>query len=519
MSIISKLKYSVIFVHLLSLTACATLKASPSEKTISMTLEPKNNQALVYIFRNWSIYGGGVATQVFADTTHIGDLDTNYYLYFFTNASQLQISYFYSSYRQNISLEKGKKYYYAFDTTSYLKQLSESEARDLMSKYSLTGAHYTKMFQPKAIATMDNDSNRHSETIFDASLSDKTSDPTITIISPQLKRGLKISAREQSLTVTGIVHDTSGVAGVTVNGHPASLDERGNFASELLLKIGENNVVVEAVNVHRKRITERFTVVRAADQVVKARQSEAATVSGIGFGKYYALLIAVEDYANPEINRLDYPVVDAQKVNDALTRDYTFEQQNVILLKNPDRKTIFKAFQDLKSRITPKDNLLVFYAGHGVWQDDMQQGYWLPRDAADPNDPSDWIPNTTVRDYIKAIKAKHVLLVADACFSGGIFKVRDAFNRPTASVEKIYEMPSRKAITSGSLKTVPDKSVFVKYLVQRLNENQDRYLDAQKLFVSFKEAVINNSAVSQTPLYGAIAEAGDEGGDFIFVRR
>jgi len=109
--------------------------------------------------------------------------------------------------------------------------------------------------------------------------------------------------------------------------------------------------------------------------------------------------------------------------------------------------------------------------------------------------------------------------VADACFSGGIFKVRDAFTSTNASIEKIYEMPSRKAITSGSLKTVPDRSVFVEYLLKRLRDNPDKYLDAQKLFVSFKEAVINNSPNNQTPLYGAINEAGDEGGDFVFVRR
>jgi len=80
-------------------------------------------------------------------------------------------------------------------------------------------------------------------------------------------------------------------------------------------------------------------------------------------------------------------------------------------------------------------------------------------------------------------------------------------------------MPSRKALTSGSLKTVPDRSVFVEYLVKRLKENQDKYLDAQKLFISFKEAVINNSPINQIPLYGVINEAGDEGGDFIFTRR
>lgn len=342
--------------------------------------------------------------------------------------------------------------------------------------------------------------------------------PAIVITSPDISRGLRVTAKGESITVIGRATDGSGVARVLVNGEQAALDAEGNFSSDVLLKVGENQIAVTATNTQKISSTERIVVNREAGQAVRVKAATQPE-TGIGSGKYYALVIAVQDYLNPEINKLDFPVADAERVINALSSNYTFDRQNVTFLNNPNRKSIIKAFQDIKSIVTPRDNLLIFYAGHGIWLDDMQQGYWLPRDAAAANDPSDWIANSTIRDYIRAIKAKHVLLVADACFSGGIFKVRDAFSRPDASVEKIYEMPSRKAITSGSFKTVPDRSVFVEYLLKRLDENRDRFLDAQKLFVSFKEAVINNSPVSQTPLYGAIAESGDEGGDFIFVRR
>ena len=75
-------------------------------------------------------------------------------------------------------------------------------------------------------------------------------------------------------------------------------------------------------------------------------------------------------------------------------------------------------------------------------------------------------------------------------------------------------------MTSGALKTVPDKSVFVEYLVKRLKENTEKFLASQKLYISLKDAVINNSPSRQTPLYGIIQETGDEGiGDFIFVKK
>ncbi len=42
-------------------------------------------------------------------------------------------------------------------------------------------------------------------------------------------------------------------------------------------------------------------------------------------------------------------------------------------------------------------------------------------------------------------------------------------------------------------------------------------MSADQLFYRFREAVINNSP--NTPQYGVIHDAGDEGGEFIFIRR
>jgi len=345
---------------------------------------------------------------------------------------------------------------------------------------------------------------------------------TISITSPEIDRGLKIIEKSANLTVAGNAKGGSGVAEVLVNGQQAALDDQGHFSSEVLLKPGENQITVSATDTQRKSQSRTFSITRGTVKVVKKPDREIknteATVT-INTGKYHALIIAVQNYSSREINDLDHPIADAMAIKNILTKRYTFDDRNIIFLKNPDRKTIGTTFNDLRKKLSENDNLLIFYAGHGVWMDDMKEGYWLPRDASGINNPTDWIPNSTIRNYIRALKAKHVLLVADACFSGGIFKVREAFISPNASIEKIYEMQSRKAITSGSLKTVPDRSVFVEYLTKRLRENKENYLDAQKLFVSFKEAVINNSPNNQIPLYGAISEAGDEGGDFVFVRR
>lgn len=234
-------------------------------------------------------------------------------------------------------------------------------------------------------------------------------------------------------------------------------------------------------------------------------------------GRFYALLIGVSDYLD---NRLDLekPARDAQQLKRVLMDRYTFSDSTVTLLMNPTRQNILIALFNLRKVVGPRDNLLIFYAGHGYWDEEARQGYWWARDAT-ANDPSNWLSNSDVREQIRSIKSKHTLLISDACFSGGIFRTRSAAALQQASidVQMLYKLPSRRAITSGTLTTVPDKSVFFEYLVKRLEENTTDFMTSQQLFDSFRQAVINNSMV--VPQDGVIAEAGDEGGDFVFIRR
>ena len=263
------------------------------------------------------------------------------------------------------------------------------------------------------------------------------------------------------------------------------------------LKLGMNDIKIE---------------VYAADDTV----SKNVTVEYSFYAaRNFALLIANEKYDDPGITELDAPVKDATELYNTLTKDYNFEPENVTFLKNPTKADIIGTLHNLRSKLTPDDNLLIFYAGHGYWDEGMGVGYWLPKNASKDN-PVDWIPNTDLTNYLGAIKTKHTLLVADACFSGGIFKTRSAFSA-TYAVEMLYQLNSRKAITSGTLTEVPDRSVFFQYLLKNLKENTNEYLSAEELFSKMRMAVINNS--ENVPQFGTIQNVGDEGGDFIFIKR
>jgi hypothetical protein len=231
--------------------------------------------------------------------------------------------------------------------------------------------------------------------------------------------------------------------------------------------------------------------------------------------KNFALIIGAQDYQSDQVSKLDRPVEDAFALKNVLVSEYTFIEENVTLLKNLTRSDIIEAFDELADKVESLDNLFVFYAGHGIWDEKLQQGYWLPVDAK-KDSKAQWLSNGTIRDYLGAI-SKHTLLIADACFSGGILKERTSFNSSRAMVE-LYKLPSRKTITSGTLKTVPDKSVFLKYLVEGLKQNEHAIVSAHQLFANLRVAVIHNNPNSQVPQYGIIFGSGDQGGGFLFVR-
>ncbi|MBF24956.1 MAG: hypothetical protein CMP49_05475 [Flavobacteriales bacterium] len=235
-------------------------------------------------------------------------------------------------------------------------------------------------------------------------------------------------------------------------------------------------------------------------------------------GIYYALIIGSEDYLS-EIGALDHPVNDAEKLYKILTTHYTFNKDNVTLLKNPTRDDILSQLDNLLNTIGEYDNFLIFYAGHGYWDDQFQEGYWLPVNATKSGRGA-WISNSTIQSYLRAIGAQNTLLITDACFAGSIFKTRTAFsNNENKAMKDLYYTPSCKAITSGNMTEVPDKSVFINYLGDRLIKNKNRYLTSEQLFSSFKMAVINNSSNLQIPQFGVVRETGDQGGDFVFQKK
>jgi TolB-like protein len=227
--------------------------------------------------------------------------------------------------------------------------------------------------------------------------------------------------------------------------------------------------------------------------------------------KYHAIIISENQYQDDKINDLNEPKNDADKLTSILISKYSFNKEDVIRLVDPTRSNILDAIEQKRKSLSIEDNLLIFYAGHGYWDEGLKMGYWLPSDAK-KDSKSNWVSNTDLTIYLAAFESNHVLLVSDACFSGGIFKTR-SIGGMDQGTKRLYELKSRKAITSGNLKEVPDNSVFMKFFIKELEMNQNTFLTSDQLFAKIRPNILNNS--STEPLYGAIHNTGDEGGEFV----
>ncbi len=326
-----------------------------------------------------------------------------------------------------------------------------------------------------------------------APLPDKNKDEDIAIVETR-NTEVRVSA-----------YDKSGIKEIRINGVKAKYLYTGEYTAKLKLFTGGNLInIIATDNFGNESKTEL--------ELICSYQYE-LDLKG---GQYYALIVGVNDYKDDNIPDLDKPIADAEALKNVLTSLYTFDENNVSFLKNPSRSDLINELDMFADKLNDNDNLLIFYAGHGFWDDFKEIGYWLPSDA-ETGDKSTWIRNSTIKDFIGAVKTKQTLLITDACFSGSIFKTRGLKAGNFVAYQKIYDMPGKKGMTSGTLKEVPDKSVFLNTLRKRLTENKDKYLLSSTLFNSLRAAVLNNSP--NVPQFGTIQGVGDEGGEFIFILR
>ena len=176
------------------------------------------------------------------------------------------------------------------------------------------------------------------------------------------------------------------------------------------------------------------------------------------------------------------------------------------------------------------DQLFIFIAGHGAFNDDFREGYIIAKNSLkDDPEVSTYLSHSQLRNIVDQIPCRHIFLVIDACF-GGTFDEKiarrggpsspspyeDATNR-----EFIYrkmQFVTRRFLTSGGKEYVPDgrpgqNSPFVRRLLEALRSyGGGSGMLTTTTILSYVERV------TPEPRYGEWGE-NQPGSDFIFVAK
>jgi hypothetical protein len=226
----------------------------------------------------------------------------------------------------------------------------------------------------------------------------------------------------------------------------------------------------------------------------------------------HILAIAIDKYSS--YAPLSNPVSDCLKLIEVLTDKYTFNKDDIktIFDEQATRSGIYEAIGSFYDDLAERDNLLILFSGHGHLDERTNTGYWIPYDAK--KSIPGFISKSDILDWVKPIKAHHIVFIVDCCFPGALLR-----GSQTAAADRLEEKNSRWVLASGRLEPVADgmpgdNSPFIKALISELEHNREAKIRLSDLGNKVINHTANNS--NQTPLCRPVPGLDDLGGEFSF---
>ncbi len=229
---------------------------------------------------------------------------------------------------------------------------------------------------------------------------------------------------------------------------------------------------------------------------------------GIGIDKY------------PNFAHLKNAEKDVNEISTLLLQKYDINPECLILLCNEraTKKEIIIELDILLEAVGPDDKLIIYFAGHGIL-DERMGGHWLAFDAEEGNSSGN-IDHMTIKKYVREIRARHLLLIIDSCFSGHIFRGQIIRND---KIEQEEAKRSRYAFCSGGFDQLVEdgaigfNSPFCHSIIDFLENNTQNKIRISEL----AEHVVNEirDQYKQTPEKSPLYNDGHEGGEYIFRRK
>ncbi len=235
-------------------------------------------------------------------------------------------------------------------------------------------------------------------------------------------------------------------------------------------------------------------------------------------GANHLLVIGINAYLTDGIRNLNNARPDAERLVELLTTHYRFERDKATALydEGANLKDIVLAMRKLVSSIPEGDNLLIYFSGHGHFDKQLKEGYWVPTDAK-YDQYETYLPYSTLKTMVKAAShLQHILLIADSCFAGATMVRGDQ----DTHLKYLERDPSRWIFASGRNEVVLDgfkgeHSPFAKELFYLLETHRNEGLNVMRLIDRLTQNVKWQDH-AQTPIGQPMTGVGHRGGQFVF---
>lgn len=191
-----------------------------------------------------------------------------------------------------------------------------------------------------------------------------------------------------------------------------------------------------SVSVAKAKPKKKPALVRHKKTVQQKRQ-EVSSVS-----QRWAVVVGISDYDDSRIPSLRYAATDAKTFYNWLISPqggrYTPSRVKLLLNKKATGKNIKNALFVWLKRAIKEDLVTIYFAGHGSPEspDSPDNLFLLPYDTQYDNIAATGFPMWDIETALKRfIKARKVIVIADACHSGGVGQSFDVARRAARAIK------------------------------------------------------------------------------------
>ncbi len=284
------------------------------------------------------------------------------------------------------------------------------------------------------------------------------------------------------------------------------------FSYAMRLAIGKTTIKVKAIDVYNNETIKEFVIHRTPKNQQKIKTSGREGVD-------YALVIATDKFN--EFKDLSNPVYDGRTIAKNLEKKFGFR---IDTLFNPTKTEIYKKLREYNKKVfADDDQLFVFFAGHGEFDDIFTEGYLVTKDSKLEDEVKEtYISHSNLRTIIGHIPCKHIFVTMDVCF-GGTFDPRVAkkggvIRNKNEFIASKLKYTTRRYLTSGGKEYVPDggkgeHSPFATEFIKALNSN-----GSKDGILTINEVEQYVEHIKPNPQSGAFGE-NEAGSEFLFIYR